>query len=249
MSEHAVTVAATAAAAASGVGAVKNDTGEKMNVRGGVRTLAISMNRVRSVRTRTADAIVQNHSSHRKMMVKSIQKRQKSRRDSVQARVQARNKAKRSNALVQCTIFSDLAATSIAMIIDKMEYETVDEGVEICVQGDVADMFYLIMSGSCNVLFNGESIATLTELQVFGESALFPNGVGRVATRGATVETVRGGGNVQLLRLSKKKFDALLASGTLTKECVKKIEVVAKQRESANRLKMKTASSGSGAEV
>ena len=129
------------------------------------------------------------------------------------------------------------------MIIDKMEYEVVEEGVQICVQGDVADMFYLIMSGSCNVLFNGESVATLTELQVFGESALFPNGVGRVATRGATVETVRGGGNVQLLRLSKKKFDTLLSSGALTKECVRKIEVVAKERESANRLKVKTASS------
>ena len=128
--------------------------------------------------------------------------------------------------------------------------EVVEEGVQICVQGDVADMFYLIMSGSCNVLFNGESIATLTELQVFGESALFPNGVGRVATRGATVETVRGGGNVQLLRLSKKKFDTLLSSGTLTKECVRKIEVVAKERESANRLKVKTASSrGSVVEI
>ena len=130
------------------------------------------------------------------------------------------------------------------MIIDKMEFEVVDEGVQICVQGDVADMFYLIMSGSCNVLFNGESVATLNELQVFGESALFPNGVGSVAIRGATVETVLGGGNVQLLRLSKKKFDTLLASGTLTKECVKKIEVVAKERASANRLKMKTGSSG-----
>ena len=182
--------------------------------------------------------------------MKKIKQQQTQRRSSVQARVAARKKAKRSNALVQCTIFSDLAATSIAMIIDKMEYETVDEGVEICVQGDVADMFYLIMSGSCNVLFNGENVATLTELQVFGESALFPNGVGScVAIRGATVETVRGGGNVQLLRLSKKKFDTLLSSGTLTKECVRKIEVVAKQRESANRLKMKTASSGSGAEV
>ena len=236
LSEHAVTVAATAAAAASGVGAVKNDTGEKMNVRGGVRTLAISMNRVRSVRTRTADAIVQNHSSHRKMMVKSIQKRQKSRRDSVQARVQARNKAKRSNALVQCTIFSDLAATSIATIIDKMEYEVVNEGTQICIQGDVAEMFYLIMAGSCNIIMNGEIIATLNELQVFGEGALITKADGK-ATRGATVVAVN---DVQLLCLSKKKFDTLLTSGTLTSDCVKKIETVAKQREEENRLKKLT---------
>ena len=209
-----------------------------------------SLSRGKSVRTLKVEAIQKQHKQHRKSHMKKIKKQQTQRRSSVQARVAARKKAKQSNALVQCPIFSDLTATSIAMIIDKMEYEIVDEGVQICVQGDVADMFYLIMSGSCNVLFNGESVATLTELQVFGESALFPNGVGScVAIRGATVETVRGGGNVQLLRLSKKKFDALLASDTLTKECVKKIEVVAKQRESANRLKMKTASSSSGAEV
>jgi len=93
------------------------------------------------------------------------------------------------------------------------------------------------MSGACQVLINNEIVATLNELQVFGEGALFTNTVGSVAMRGATVETVRGGGDVQLLRLSKEKFDTLLASGTLTRECVQKIEMVAKERELENRLK------------
>ena len=196
-----------------------------------------SLSRVKSVRTRTVEAIQKQHTQHRNSHMAKIKKQQTQRRNSVQARVAARKKAKQSNALVQCAIFSDVAATSIATIIDKMEFEVVGEGVPICVQGDVADMFYLIMSGACQVLINNEIVATLNELQVFGESALFTKTVGSVAMRGATVETVRGGGDVQLLRLSKEKFDTLLASGTLTRECVQKIEMVAKERELENRLK------------
>jgi hypothetical protein len=51
-----------------------------------------------------------------------------------------------------------------------------------------------------------------------------------VATVVATVD-------VQVLRLSKQKLEALLRSGTLTSDCVRKIQKVAKEREVENRLK------------
>ena len=185
--------------------------------------------RVKSVRTRTVESIQRNHTASRTMAVRAIQRKQTARRQSVQARVAARNKAKRSNALQKCKIFSDLEAASIATIIDKMEYEAVTAGTPIVTQGDVANTFYLIMSGTCDVVINDKVVASLKELQVFGESALSQDAL-RVATVVATVD-------VQVLRLSKQKLDALLRSGTLTSDCVRKIQKVAKEREVENRLK------------
>ena len=185
--------------------------------------------RGKSVRTLTVESIEQNHNTSRTMAVKAIQRKQSARRQSVQARVAARNKAKRSNALQKCKIFSDLEAASIATIIDKMEYEAVTAGTPIVTQGDVANTFYLILSGTCDVVINDIVVASLKELQVFGESALLQDAL-RVATVVAAVD-------VQVLRLSKQKLEALLRSGTLTSECVRKIQKVAMEREVENRKK------------
>ena len=185
--------------------------------------------RGKSFRTLTVESIQQNHNTSRTMAVQAIQRKQSARRQSVQARVVSRNKAKRSNALQKCNIFSDLDAASIATIIDKMEYEAVTAGTPIVTQGDVANTFYLILSGTCDVVINDIVVASLKELQVFGESALLQDAL-RVATVVAAVD-------VQVLRLSKQKLEALLRSGTLTSECVRKIQKVAMEREVENRKK------------
>jgi len=185
--------------------------------------------RGKSFRTLTVESIEQNHNTSRTMAVKAIQRKQSARRQSVQARVVARNKEKRSDALQKCKIFSDLEAASIATIIDKMEYEAVTAGTPIVTQGDVANTFYLILSGTCDVVINDIVVASLKELQVFGESALLQDAL-RVATVVAAVD-------VQVLRLSKQKLEALLRSGTLTSECVRKIQKVAMEREVENRKK------------
>ena len=91
----------------------------------------------------------------------------------------------------------------------------------------MADKFYLILSGQCEVFINGKSVAKLNDLDVLGESALFPNTNGQ-AVRGATVTVVTP--NTQLLWLSRQQFEDLVASGTLNEDCTLKLKAVAEER-------------------
>ena len=189
-----------------------------------------SLTRIKSIRTRTAEEIQRTSTNHRNSTVKQIKKRHTARHSSLQIKVQARQKAKRSNALQKCSIFSELDEVSIATIIDKMECEIIDSGTDICKQGDVADMLYLLMAGSCDVKIDGKKVADLKELDVFGEGALFPSANG-VALRGATVNALE---DVQLLCLSKEKLDLLVKSKTLNKECLLKLAKVFDKRVKMN---------------
>ena len=189
-----------------------------------------SLTRIKSIRTRTAEEIQRTSTNHRNSTVKQIKKRHTARHSSLQIKVKARQKAKRSNALQKCSIFSELDEVSIATIIDKMECEIIDSGTDICKQGDVADMLYLLMAGSCDVKIDGKKVADLKELDVFGEGALFPSANG-VALRGATVNALE---DVQLLCLSKEKLDLLVKSKTLNKECLLKLAKVFDKRVKMN---------------
>ena len=102
---------------------------------------------------------------------------------------------------------------------------------DICRQGDVADIFYIIIAGACQVSIDGEAIALLGELDIFGESALFPDGGGK-SVRGATVSTTDQ--IVQVLALPRKKFNNLLVSGTLNEDCIQKLKQVAAMRKQKN---------------
>ena len=170
--------------------------------------------------------------NHRNSAVAQIERRQTKRRLSVQARVEARNKAKKLNVLQKCPAFSSLEKTSTAAIIDAMDYVVfTTEGTVICSQGEKALTFYLLMSGELDVTLDGQIIATLKELDVFGESALFPSKDG-TALRGATV-TVKTS-SVSLLTLSKTEFDKLVVSGKLNSDCTKKLKHVMEDRAKKN---------------
>ena len=117
-----------------------------------------------------------------------------------------------------CKIFEDLDEETRNKVVDKMELEMYDSGVDICKQGDEAHLLYLIIVGSCQVFVNKEKVAVLNELSVFGESALF--GIDGVAKRGGTVTAVN---DVQLLSLTKANFDYLVESGALNENCTKKL--------------------------
>ena len=67
----------------------------------------------------------------------------------------------------------------------------------------------------------GKHVAKLTDLSVFGESAIFAEN----ATRNATVT-----GNVKVLEMSRSKWNSLLASGVLSQECVTALQAVRKAR-------------------
>ena len=100
--------------------------------------------------------------------------------------------------------------------------------------GDDADIFYIIVSGACQVTIDGKPIAVLGELDFFGESALFTDGQGR-SRRGATVTTINDESeDVQVLALSRMKFNKLIASGDLNEDCVNKLKLVAEKRRQEN---------------
>ena len=150
--------------------------------------------------------------------------------------MKARKKAKQFQALAKTEAFAELDDGSRNQIVDAMEFVLkAGIGTTICQQGDVADVFYLIVSGRCDVVIDGASVAALEELTVFGERALFPDAQGN-AVRGASVITATK--EVQLLTLQKVSFDALVGSGTLNKDCVEKLKTIAAQRIVANELKI-----------
>ena len=117
-----------------------------------------------------------------------------------------------------------------------MEYEMYQDGIVVCQKGDEANELYLIISGTCVVTINGKKISSMNELEIFGESALFP-GENGVAVRSATVTCV---GNVQLLSLSKEKFDYLVDSGSLNENCMIKLRQVLKDHKEADLKKKKS---------
>ena len=64
---------------------------------------------------------------------------------------------------------------------------------------------------------------------------LSPHGQGR-SRRGATVTTINDESeDVQVLALSREKFNKLIASGDLNEDCVKKLKIVAEKRRKENK--------------
>ena len=181
------------------------------------------------------EEIEKNHQKHRTRAMEKVKKRHTSRRSSLQLRVQARKKVKHSNALLKSDCFSTLDPTSMSTIIDEMEFISISENnYDMCRQGDDADLFYIIVSGACQVTIDGKPIALLGELDFFGESALFTDGQSR-SKRGATVTTINDEGEtVQVLALSRLKFNKLIASGDLNEDCVHKLKRVAEKRRKEN---------------
>jgi CRP-like cAMP-binding protein len=189
----------------------------------------------KSYRTTRVEEIQKNHQNHRDSAIKNIEQQQEKRRATLQLRLQARNKAKHSKALLKSTYFSTLDPDSVSKIIDAMDFKAIrDNNFEMCRQGDVADIFYIIVSGACQVTIDGKPIALLGEMEIFGESALFTDGQGR-SRRGATVTTINDESeNVQVLALSRMKFNKLIAAGNLNEDCVKKLKIVAEKRRKEN---------------
>ena len=194
----------------------------------------------KSYRTAKVEEIQKNHQEHRAMALKQIEKQQGERRSSLVLRVEARKKVKHSNVLSNSIYFSNLDKDSISKIVDAMECLVIDNGYEICRQGEVADIFYIIVSGTCQVTIDGKLVTVLNDFDVFGEQALFEESEG-TAIRGATVTAATNGSTcIQLLALSKANFDRLIASGTLNEECVKTLKYHTAKRIRDNEEKMTT---------
>jgi len=183
---------------------------------------------------RTVKTIERTSANNRNDYVEHIKQRQSLHQNSMQRRqlkkVEALKKAKQLNALKNCKIFEDLDVETRNQVVDKMELEFYDSGVDICKQGDIANLLYLIIVGSCQVFIDKKKVAKLNELSVFGESALFD--INGVAKRGGTVTAVS---DVQLLGLTKANFDYLVDSGALNEKCTKKLNQMKVERAKENK--------------
>ena len=135
-----------------------------------------------------------------------------------------------SRCLEKCPAFSTLDQGSVAQIVDAMEYSTVGAGETLCREGAVADKMFVLVSGTCDVCIGGSRVASLRELDVLGESALFPDATGK-SVRSATVRCTTPS---TLLVLHKAELDTLIQSGVLPQECVSALAAVAERRRQEN---------------
>ena len=115
-----------------------------------------------------------------------------------------------------------LADDSIHHIIDLMQYEKVENGTSICMQGEAADSMYLLMKGKVKITINDNVVATLGKGKIFGERALFTSG-DEASIRSATVVAVE---ETEVLILTCNEFQQLITSGDLDEECVEHLRHV-----------------------
>ena len=141
----------------------------------------------------------------------------------VQKRLELRSRAKRVGALERCPLFASVASESRDRIVDTMKYEKFVTGTVVCEEGREADSMYLLMKGACSITVQGNEVATMQELAVFGESALFGKGAKRNATVTAAI-------NVEVLVLSREALERVIASGDLDEHSVSELKRVGLER-------------------
>ena len=113
-------------------------------------------------------------------------------------------------------------------IIDVMTYKKLPLGTTVCQKGDVANCMYVLMSGTCVVTIQNKKVGTLSELDVFGEAALFGTGT----KRSATVTTASD--VVEVLVLSGAALMELTESGDVDGTSVENIRQISKDRSRLN---------------
>lgn len=104
-------------------------------------------------------------------------------------------------------LFADLPPGGLAKIIADLREEQHPRGTVVCYEGEAAHDFYIVKSGTLEVLVNRsgnqrEVVAVIDAHEWFGERALFSD-----SSRSATVVART---DVELWRLTKEKFDSLI---------------------------------------
>ncbi|MDD7909105.1 MULTISPECIES: cyclic nucleotide-binding domain-containing protein [Pseudovibrio] len=105
-------------------------------------------------------------------------------------------------ALRKVPLFSGIDQTKLrllAFISERMEFQ---DGEDMCVQGDVGDSAFIILSGEAAVVVDGEHVATVGHHAIVGEIAILCD-VPRTAT-------LRAVGTTDVLTVSKDNFLKLL---------------------------------------
>ena len=185
------------------------------------------------------DAIRRQSSASRQLSINATKKKQQRADKNLQKRLALRQRAKQSRVLTKCKPFAKLSEKRQNAIVDQMSYEKIEPGSLLCTQGAPADRMFVLMSGHCDVVVDKVHVATLHELDIFGESALFSTGENGEKSPKRTA-TVTSKENVEVLALSRTVLQGLVATGHLDEQCMGALKKVATQRSVQNAM-LKTA--------
>ena len=120
--------------------------------------------------------------------------------------------------LSTCPVFAHLTPGTLAEVADQMVLERFDPGAVIIRQGDPGDKFYLVRSGTVEVLVDDGTqqnvVAELGEGDYFGEAALLED-----KPRNATVRAREA---VEVYSLGKPDFNAVLQTSASFAEELRK---------------------------
>jgi hypothetical protein len=123
----------------------------------------------------------------------------------------------------------NLSTEQLVGVTPKLEARQYKSGDVIVKQGDPADFFYIVSSGSVQVVHeepdgSGKVVATLSHGQYFGEMGLVGGGI-RIAT-------VRAAGPVEVMRMDASTFASLMNSSETSKREMDRI-VTQRRKEDA----------------
>ena len=195
-----------------------------------------------------ADALHDDHIRHERALNKSNDQRSKHAKRKTQLRLIERSKIKSLKTLKKVPGFSNMNDSQISKLVDTMKLLKFNPNEIICQEGDDATTFYVILEGNCSItsLRHGtRKMATIGEMDFFGESMMTTNVAFRTRTATVTVVPVeeenedmkkKSRHGVQVLALERSQYDLLRSNNEINlSDTNKGIEVIAKQRKQENR--------------
>ena len=172
------------------------------------------------------DALMQDSDAHAEGRRQHIAVSRECSHRRTMLRVTQRRKLKESKQMRSVQVFKQLDDESLSAIIDAMTPRSFSPGETIVRQGDLAESFFIITKGTCEVwrktlvnLVRGQVIGTLSVFDHFGEGALLTatrrhflrtsgmSGEARVQTRNATVVAKDG---VETMMMTREDLAKLL---------------------------------------
>ena len=179
----------------------------------------------------TADKIQANFEANERQLHERHERRRNRSMIHTQLRVEARLKVRKAKTLNKVAMFAQLTPEQLEIVLKRLSFTKYVRGDVICCQGDMANSFYIIVTGECHVTLRGESdevedrwVKTLNTLDYFGESSL----IGVDQTRNATVTV--SSERMQVLHLDRQTFDELVDSGVIGQDAIEHAKAVAEKR-------------------
>ena len=178
------------------------------------------------------------HEEHRQSQITldaNIQRQARKQKRKTELRVQARSKLKQQKILTNVPAFAKLTENEIEAMINVMTRENHLKGTVLCLQGDVANKFYVVMDGECIACIkrNDETrkVGTIGQFKFFGESSLLSEqGVDLIRNASVEVSTEV----LTVMVLTKSNFHALIESGKLNKDVLEGVKKIDLERQAEN---------------